>query len=261
MIDAFYRQTAEIEDRHWWFVHRRALVARLLVRHAPGPHERALDLGCGTGGNVALLAAHAAVVVSVDRSALALALARAKDRRALLVRADAMRLGRTFAPASFDLVAAFNVLYHEWVTDVALVLRDIRRVLRPGGTLVLTEPAFPILRRRHDLVDRGARRFRLRALRHLVSGAGFDVRFASHFNAVSTVPALVGSSIDRIRGRLDEPVGADETVGELADPPLPLGPIVRAACAVERTVLARGLRLPVGVGVVLVARSVRAGDS
>jgi SAM-dependent methyltransferase len=255
VIEAFYRQTAAIEDGHWWFVHRRALVARLLARHAPGPYERALDLGCGTGGNLALLASHARVVVGLDRSRLALELARSKDRPGLLVQGDVSRLASTFGPASFDLAASFNVLYHEWVTDVPTVLRDLRRVLRAGGCFVLTEPAFEVLRRRHDRIDCGARRFRRHALREQVERAGFSVRFASYFNAVSTVPALMRALIERGRGRLDAPIDADETVGELSEPSPLVRSFARASCATERAALSAGLRLPLGVGVVLIARA------
>jgi len=253
VIEAFYRQMAEVEDRHWWFCHRRALVTRLLARHAPDGHARALDLGCGTGGNARLLAVQAPFVVGLDRSALALALAHAKSSPAQLVRGDANRLAATFLPGSFDLVAAFNVLYHEWVGDVEQVLRDVRRVMCGGGCLVLTEPAMPILRRRHDVVDLGARRFRLGALRRLLRQAGFEVRFASHFNAVSLVPALAGAVVDRLFRRLDATPSADETVGEISEPPAPLDAMLRAACAIERLALGYGLRLPLGVGIVVVA--------
>jgi SAM-dependent methyltransferase len=255
VIEAFYRQTAAIESDHWWFVHRRALVAQLLARHAPGPYERALDLGCGTGGNIALLASHARVTVGLDRSPLALELARSKDHAGLLVRGDVSRLASTFAPASFDLAASFNVLYHEWVPDVPTALRDVRRVLRTGGCLVLTEPAFEWLRRRHDRIDYGARRFRLRALRDQVRQAGFEVRFASYFNAVSTVPALLRALIERGTGRLDAPLSADEMVGELGEPSLLARSLARAGCALERGALSAGLRLPLGVGLILIARA------
>ena len=167
MRDGFYRQTARVEGRHWWFRHRRRIVTALLdqeVPSPPGPDARALDVGCGTGGNLETIARRGYMTVGGDRSPLALELARRSHREARLVCVDANRLGDSFAADSFDLVTVLNVLYHEWIADEGDVLDQIRRVLRPGGWLLLTEPAFESLRRRHDRIDAGLRRYSRRRL-------------------------------------------------------------------------------------------------
>ncbi len=258
MIPSFYRQTAEVEDRHWWFDHRRALVGALLDRHARGEHATGLDLGCGTGGSTRVLAERCGFVIGVDRSEVALGLARSKGAPARLVRADANRIADTVAAGTIDLVSVLNVLYHSWVRDEAPVLAGVRRILRTGGHLVLTEPAFALLRRRHDVVDFGTRRFRRSRLRQLVTEAGFEVRFVSCFNVVSLAPALAIAAFDRVAGRTRTDVIADESVGEIRRPPVPLDSVLRLACRIERAALTLGLRLPLGVGIVVVARAVEA---
>jgi len=255
MIESFYRQTATVEDRHWWFDHRRALVSALLDRHAPELTGRALDVGCGSAGTTRILANRCELVVGVDRSPVALGLARTKHVDARLVRADANRLADTFAPGTFDLVSVFNVLYHAWIDDEARTLSAIRHVLRSGGWLVLTEPAWEVLRRRHDVVDLGARRFGAARLRRLVEDAGFEIRVSSSFNVVSLVPALLAAMKDRVLGHLRADLAADEHVGELRHPPRVVESVARLACHIERAALSRGLTLPIGVGILVVAQA------
>ena len=251
MRDGFYRQTARVEDAHWWFVHRRRLVAALLARRAPGGARlAALDVGCGSGGNLEWLAGRGHFAVGLDRSALALDLARARGAAAPLVRGRAQDLARVFAPASFSLVTLFNVLYHEWVEDEAEVLGAARRILEPGGLLLLTEPAFAWLRRRHDAIDLGARRFNRRGLERLVREAGFDIEESSYFNAVGLAPAALVALLDRLRA----PRVGDEETGEIAVPARAINALLLALCSLEQAWIERMGRLPCGVGLIVLAR-------
>ena len=110
------------------------------MRHNAG--GRWLDLGCGAGGNLALSEPFApALAVGVDVSTIAISFARSKKPKARLVRAD-LNNGLPFDDAAFDVVTVFNVLYHDWVRNDAAVIAEIGRMLRPGGLLLITEPAF-----------------------------------------------------------------------------------------------------------------------
>jgi len=258
MRDGFYRQTARVEGRHWWFLHRRRIVTSLLDHQGiPEParaHARALDVGCGTGGNLEMIERLGYFSVGVDRSPLALELARGSHRDAQFVSTDAQRLGDCFAPASFDLVTVFNVLYHEWIVDETGVLEQIGRVLRPGGWLLVTEPAFDSLARGHDRVDSGARRYTRRRLAGMVESAGFAVRRKTYFNAISFAPACVVAMMDRLRGRGDPGAHAEETV-ELRVPPSPLNGMLLGLCGIERFWLRHVGDLPFGVGVLVLAQA------
>lgn len=256
MRDGFYRQTARVEGRHWWFRHRRRIVTALLdakIASPPGPRARALDVGCGTGGNLETIERRGYLTVGIDRSPLALDLARSSHREASLVCADANRLGDAFAAGSFDLVTVLNVLYHEWISDEAEVLDQIRRVLRPGGWLLLTEPAFESLRRRHDRIDSGLRRYSRRRLVQIVEGAGFAVRRATYFNAISLAPAAIVAMIDRLR-RTSKPEDRLDETGELSVPPGPINRLVLEMCRLESLWLRHVGDLPFGVSVMLLAQ-------
>lgn len=257
MRDGFYRQTARVEQRHWWFRHRRRIVTSLLDQEVLRPlrrDARALDVGCGTGGNLDTIGRRGYSTVGIDRSALALELARASHGEATFVSADARLLGECFAADSFDLVTVFNVLYHEWIPDESEVLVQIRRVLRPGGWLLVTEPAFDSLARGHDRIDAGARRFTRRGLAAIVESAGFTVRRQSYFNVISFAPAAAVALMDRLRGRRDLGEQREETA-ELSLPPAPVNAMLLGLCGVERFWLRRVGNLPFGVGVLVLARA------
>ena len=257
MRDGFYRQTDRVEGGHWWFRHRRRLMTTLLDQAISEPlrgDARALDVGCGAGGNLETIERRGYFTVGIDRSSLALSLARKSRPGATVVSVDANRLGDCFAAGSFDLVTIFNVLYHRWISEERAVLEQVRRIVRPGGRLLLTEPAFESLRRRHDRVDFGARRYTRRGLVGIVEDAGFAIERATYFNAISLAPAAVVAAMDRLRGT-DDPEDGSEQTGELGLPPAPLNRLLLELCRMESFWLRRVGNLPFGVGVMVLART------
>ena len=134
MDTLLYDRFFDTEDRHWWFVGRRRLVTDLLAGF--GARGRILDLGCGTGGVLQHLQG-LGDAVGLDPAPEA---ARYCRRRALpMVLGSGLEL--PFADGSFDAVLALDVIEH--VPDDVAMLREARRVLRPGGTLVVTVPSLP----------------------------------------------------------------------------------------------------------------------
>lgn len=94
-------------------------------------------MGCGFGYGSALLAAHASAVTGVDRFGDGLAYARSHyGGRAAFLRSDALVL--PFAAARFDLVVCFEVLEH--ASDPLGLVREMRRVLAPGGLALVSTP-------------------------------------------------------------------------------------------------------------------------
>ena len=136
-----------------------------------GHVERALDLGCGDGRLTRELDATEVTAADVSSVALARAARWVRDARMVELEPDAVL---PFEDGSFDLVLCSETIEH--VRDVQLLLSEIRRVLRPGGTLALTTPAnFPV-GRRPDPLSPHLRFLSRRSLRGLLDQLGFEVR-------------------------------------------------------------------------------------
>lgn len=162
-----YRRMFQLESHYWWFVARRRLAFRLL-RRAIGDKEqpRLLDLGCGTGA-FDLDLASIGRPVGADMSRLALDFAATRGTFDL-VQADGSAL--PFAAGSFDSVVGLDVFEH--IEDDRAALKECARVLRPGGVLVLTVPAFRALWGPHDVALHHFRRYRRAEVRARLVGAG-----------------------------------------------------------------------------------------
>jgi SAM-dependent methyltransferase len=198
-----YARIAAVEDDHWWYRNTRALAADLLEQWLhDGP--RILDAGCGPGGNGAWLATHGDVV-GVDLSADALAFVRARRPTTRPVRARVEAL--PFADGAYDVVVGLTILYT--VPDDARAVAELARVLRPGGALLLVEPAFTALGRAHDATVHGRRRYRRAGLTALAVAAGLTVARATYAYSFLAPPAAALGALDRVRHRRDSPAGSD----------------------------------------------------
>lgn len=175
-----YEKMFNVEDHHWWFSGKRRMVRAVMSRTPIPANAKILDVGCGTGG-MHLLLKNFGNITGVDWSPIALSFNR---RRGLA------RLGRATLPdlpfqnATFDVVTIFDVLYHRVVGDDGVAARELFRVLKPGGILIVTDSALPILSGPHDVSMHGARRYTKKSITALLTNAGFDVRRASYMNSL-----------------------------------------------------------------------------
>ncbi len=177
MNTAEYERMYRLEDSYWWFVGRHRLIESLLTSHfgtSTASDRTLLDIGCGTGAMSSRLRRWGRVV-SADFSPLALQFSRRRGLSAL-VTADAMRL--PFASNSFDVLIAMDMLEH--LPDDALALKEFYRVLKPGGIIIATVPAYPHLWSEHDVALMHFRRYVRSELRSRFSEAGFRLSKVSH---------------------------------------------------------------------------------
>ncbi len=253
MERAVYQQLAEIEDTHWWFVYRRKLIAHLLERSGGVAGDLALDIGCGTGGNLPFLKKYCANVCGIDLSEHAIALARMKHPGETFLEGDINDLRSLYPPASFDLISDFSVLCHAWVKSDLQSMRDVHHILRPGGVFVVTETAFPVLRRAHDRIAKIARRYTLPQLNSLLEKAGFCNIRGTYFNAPALPITLVLALADRLRPSYGD---QNQAVAELKLPPNWLNETLAAVLSVELAGIRTVGRLPLGVSIACVARKV-----
>ena len=173
-----------VEDGMWWY---RALHSRVLDALGQ-PHGRVPDAGCGTGGFLARLKATWPRTDAMGLEYFPSAAARAQQKSGCpVVAGSVQRL--PFADGHFAAVTSMDVLCHASV-DPLPALAEMRRVLAPGGRLVVNLPAFQWLRSAHDIRVHNARRFTASQTRKLLHAAGFrDVRMR-YWNAL-LLPLMV----------------------------------------------------------------------
>jgi len=253
MRTVVYEQLSQIEDHLWWHQARADLVRRLLRKMQVADAAIALDVGCGTGGARTWLRQAAKTVIGVDRSQHALSLARRKHPDGQFILADANDLQSIFRVHSVDLICLFNVMYHDWITDDRGVLRQARRILRPGGVVLITEAAFPCLTRRHDRLAMGARRYRLQDIRECLQDVGFQWFSGSYFNSLAFLPALFFALQDRRQSGRSE---TDSTIpAELQLPPRPVDRALRLWMRFEAGLISLFGGLPFGTSLACAARN------
>jgi len=174
-----YESMYELEDTHWWFVGRQRLALSLIDQRIDlGREAYILDVGCGTGSNVQALD-QLGTSIGLDLSPIALDYAR---RRCLPRLTQASGLELPYPAGMFELVTIFDVLYHRWITDDIRALQELYRVLRPGGWLLITDSALPVLWSSHDEVYFARQRYTLADLRLKVGRVGFELHVCSYAN-------------------------------------------------------------------------------
>jgi len=228
------RKSAELEDRHWWYAGRRAMVRRELADLPPG---HALDVGCGSGGNSDVLRRLGWDVTALDMSEEALRAARRRGLRVL--RADARTL--PFRDGEFDLVLSTDAWEH--VEEDERVAAEAHRVLRPGGTLFVAVPSGMDLWSGHDIALGHVRRYERDGRVSLVERAGFAVDDVLGWNVLLRPVASA-------RRRRRRTWAASKSEMEPVNPLLNLG--LRATVALESVLPVRRRR-----GISLVLRATR----
>ena len=237
-----YDKMFAVEDRHFWFRGRRAWLAALLHRHVGSSAiGRVLDVGCGTGGNLAFLAQWGEVFgVDQEPAALAYCTRRGFGRQVTAGSANDL----PFPDGRFALACALDVLYHRGV-DPQRCLAGIRRVLKPHGYLLVSDPAMPFLAGPHDRAVGGRERYTRESMRALVEGAGFEVLQLGYANCLLFPLVLALRMLERRRGATESSVGTRLPVGN---------DVMYGALRLEAALLARGLPLPFGSSVLCLAR-------
>ncbi len=254
MEDAVYREFLQLEQTHWWFRGRRAIFVSLLDRFVgrePGGTRRIMDLGCGVGGMLGPLAAYGRVI-GTDVTLLGLQHCAAR-RLPRLVACNGP--SGCFLDESLDCVTAFDALEH--IEDDEGTLREIHRMLRPGGVLIASGPAYQFLYAQQDRITHHVRRYTLGELQRKVRAAGFEVEQGSYINFLlfpAILPAVLALKAWQSLRRPD-----DAAAGSNVGIPVPrfVHGILTAIFSSEAAILRR-ISAPTGHSLVVVARK-RAG--
>lgn len=236
-----YGEMYKFEGFYWWFVARRKLVQWILRKRYPVAVDRnILDVGCGTGMNHSMLKDFGRVY-SMDAADEALSFTRQRGVD-LLAAGNVEQL--PFSENSIDLVTALDILEH---TDHDLdALRELRRVIKPGGTLLVTVPAYGFLWSEHDEALHHRRRYAAMELRNKLAITGYDLENITYFITLLFFPILLLRFWNNIFRKSVSPKS-----GHIVFPKL-INSTLIWLLDVERFIL-RWINLPFGVSIVCVA--------
>jgi SAM-dependent methyltransferase len=235
-------QTHRVEDRHWWYRGRRRVLERAIARLALPTPARVLDAGCGSGRNMIELARYGEVA-GIELSGTSVALARERGVGEVV---EGSLLEMPFAADSFDLAVCLDVVEH--LQDDRAALRELRRVLAPGGSLLVTVPAYQWLWSGHDVINHHHRRYNRRTLLTAAQDAGLECAFATYFNSLLLPVAIALRALDRIHA------STTESSLDLWVPPAPLNALLQQPLNLEAAAIARGRPIPAGLSLLAVFR-------
>jgi SAM-dependent methyltransferase len=180
MDKKIYLKMIELENDHWWFISRRniieSVIKQLNLRHGT---TSILEIGCGTGGNLAMLSKYGRVfAVEPDDTALDYV----KKLNIADVQYGSLPFNVPHSEYSFDLILLSDVLEHVDEDETALKILYDR--LKPDGWLLITVPALQWLWGRHDVVHYHKRRYSRAGLRKILMDAGFEICTISYYNFI-----------------------------------------------------------------------------
>lgn len=240
MLPHQIRELSSLEPWHFWFVARRRLLRELLSTHLGQSTGVVLELGCGSGALLRELADEGAQVVGIDRCPEGLTAQQRSTLGGRLLRGDAQHL--PLRDGTVDAALLLDLLEH---VDDTGTLSEVRRVLRPGGVVVLTAPAFPQLWSIRDELASHQRRYTRASLQTLVANTGFELLELRFFQSL-LFPLFV---LARVLGRRSAEMRAMENA-----PPRWLNATLLAILEAERGLHPR-LRLPFGSSMIAICRA------
>jgi SAM-dependent methyltransferase len=231
------------DEHHWWYRGRRRIIRAELDRLALPAGARVLDAGCGSGRTLEELRDYGAV------SAIELSPLAAEHARGLGL--GEVQIGRLeelpWSDATFDLITCLDVIEH--TPDDRATLRELRRVCKPGGWLLVTVPAYQALWSTHDQLNHHYRRYGRKSLRAAASEAGWLVERITSFNSLLLAPAAAVRVAKR--RHLRKPLGPEHTL-DLKLGPTWLNGVLERPLAIEASWLGRGRTLPAGLSLLVV---------
>lgn len=235
-----YDRMAAHDSTHWWYRARRDILADYLTRYGGLQDEaRILEIGCGTGHNLPMLAKFGHVeAIEIDPAARAIA---------------SERLGRPVGDAplpalpgvergAYDLVAVLDVVEH--IADDVAALAAMRTLLKPGGAILIAVPAHQWMWSAHDVVNHHHRRYSKASLRTAIKRAGLRADTLSYFNSLLFPLAAAARVAGKVTGRED----SDDS-----PPAKPLNAVFEAVFRLERHLVGR-LPMSMGLSIVTLAR-------
>ena len=240
MNPAAYQEMAETESRHWWFCGRRTILSGMIEQLDLPENSKILEVGCGTGGNLEMLAKFGEVsALEMDENARAIA--SKKTNNLYDIRAGYCPDEIPFHDQRFDLICMFDVLEHiEHDTETLIA---IKQLLTKNGRILMTVPAYQWLYGAHDEFLHHKRRYSATQLQKKIVDAGLRPVKISYFNTLLFPLAAIVRLKDKL---LDNPSATGTSI-----PPAPINQFFTTVFGAERFLLQR-FNLPFGVSLLCV---------
>jgi SAM-dependent methyltransferase len=231
----------DLDDRHWWYRGRRRVIRAELDRLALADGARVLDAGCGSGRTLQELQAYGQVFgIELDPHAAELARSRGHGE---------VRVGRLeqlpWEADFFDLITCLDVIEH--TPDDRATLRELRRVCKSRGWLLVTVPAYQALWSLHDEANHHYRRYSRRTLREAALDSGWRVERMTSFNSLLLAPAAAVRLAQRRRHLQDASYTPELNLG-----PAWLNAALERPLRLEASWIGRGRTLPAGLSLLAV---------
>lgn len=174
-----YETMYKLEKNYWWFVGRRKIISNLLKKIFPGKIDNALDVGCGTGFNMRVLSKYSRNVCGFESSKHIINYADTQIKSSIIYgKFPDINIKR-----KYDLITFFDVLEH--IEDDATALHEAYNLLKPGGVIMITVPAFQSLWTKHDEMYHHYRRYNSKQLKNMISSLnGLRIERISYFNFI-----------------------------------------------------------------------------
>ena len=244
-----YREMASVQERHWWFAARRRILASVIDGLALPPRAQILEIGCGTGANLAMLSGYGRLT-ALEYDEHARAIAASLGVCPIFAGGLPEPIPTSLEDGSFDLVCLLDVLEH--IDDDGAGLARAKRLLKPSGRLLVTVPAYTWLWSAHDDAHHHRRRYTSGTLRQRAMESGLSVARVGYFNSL-LFPLIAGVRMaKRLTGGHQGREGHDGS--EAAMPSALVNTLLFAAFGLERYVVPRAL-FPFGTSVMAVLSS------
>jgi SAM-dependent methyltransferase len=230
---------AQLYREHWWWRARSAILMDLLRSVRPRPDSAILDVGCGDALSFRALSEFGSVRgIEVDENLLDPA-GPFRELISTLPLGDPVYQDESWR---FDLITAFDVIEH--IDDDRAAISNMAAMLRPGGLLVVTVPAFEFLWDYHDDINHHRRRYTAGRLRNVLETGGLEVMQVRYLFRALFIPKFLLRLINANRS---------EKVSHHGMPGPAINTVLERICVLEDHVL-RHLPIPIGTSVVGVAR-------
>ena len=194
-----HERMAAHDSTHWWYRARRDILSDYITRYANLPEQaRILEIGCGTGHNLPMLATFGEVdAIEIDDASRAIA----SERLGKPVGAAPLPELPGVERGAYDMVAVLDVVEH--IEDDVAALKAMASLLKPGGTILIAVPAHQWMWSAHDVVNHHHRRYSKDTLNAAIAAAGLKARKMCWFNSLLFPLAAAARIVGRMRGKDD----------------------------------------------------------